>query len=46
MDHIVQADSQFLLDSGDAVLIRQRDRKAIRQAYLNYAAARHSPSPA
>lgn len=46
MDHIVQADSQFLLDSGDAVLIRQRDRKAIRQAYLDYAAARHSPSPA
>lgn len=38
MDHIRQADKSFLLTSGDVVLIRQRDLRAIRQTYLDYAA--------
>lgn len=38
MDHVQQVDKQFVLSSGDAVLIRQRDLKAIRQTYLSYAA--------
>lgn len=38
MDHVQQVDKQFILSSGDAVLIRQRDLKSIRQAYLTYAA--------
>lgn len=36
MDYISQADKQFILTSGDIVLIRQRDLKAIRQKYLDY----------
>ncbi len=39
MDHIRQADKTFVLSSGDEVTIRQRDMKAIRQAYLDYAAS-------
>lgn len=40
MDHIQQADKQFVLTSGDIIHIRQRELKAIRQAYLDYAAAK------
>ena len=36
MDHIRQMDTQFTLDTGDTVLIRQRDLKAIRQTVLDY----------
>lgn len=39
MDHIRQADKMFVLSSGDCVTIRQRDMKAIRQIYLDYAEA-------
>lgn len=42
MDCIEQADKQFILTSGDTVLIRQRDLKAIRQAYLCYVTGRLS----
>lgn len=38
MDYIYQADKQFELISGETVLIRQRDLKAIRQTYLDYLA--------
>ena len=38
MDHIRRADKQFELFTGDVVQVRQRDVKAIRRAYLDYAA--------
>ena len=38
MDHIRQADKSFVMSSGDVVPIRQRNLKAIRQTYLDYAA--------
>ena len=44
MDHVQQVDKQFVLSSGDAVLIRQRDLKTIRQTYLSYAAGAGSKS--
>lgn len=36
MDYIQQVDSQFTLTTGDTVLIRQRNLKAIRQSALDY----------
>lgn len=36
MDYICQADKQFLLSTGDTVLIRQRNLKAIKQIYIDY----------
>lgn len=36
MDHIQRVDDQFTLVTGDTVLIRQRNRKAIRQTALDY----------
>lgn len=36
MDYIRQMDNQFTLVTGDTVLIRQRDLKAIRQTVLDY----------
>lgn len=36
MDYIRQVDNQFTLVTGDTVLIRQRDLKAIRQTVLDY----------
>ena len=43
MDFIAQADRQFHLTTGESVLIRQRDLKSIRQAYLDYVASRQRP---
>ena len=40
MDFIAQADRQFHLTTGESVLIRQRDLKSIRQAYLDYVLSR------
>ena len=40
MDHISQVDKQFILMTGEAVLIRQRDLKAMRQTYLDYMAGK------
>ena len=40
MDHISQLDKQFILMTGEAVLIRQRDLKAMRQTYLDYMAGK------
>lgn len=40
MDYIQQVDRQFLLTTGDSVLIRQRDLKAIRQTYLDYVSSK------
>ena len=40
MDYIQQVDKQFTLTTGDTVLIRQRDLKVIREAYLGYVASR------
>ena len=42
MDHIRQADKEFVLTSGDVVMIRQRNLKAIRQTYLDYVAEKKS----
>ena len=36
MDYIRKIDNQFTLETGDTVLIRQRNLKAIRQAVLDY----------
>lgn len=36
MDHIQHVDNQFTLSTGDTVLIRQRNRKEIRQTALAY----------
>lgn len=36
MDHIEQADRQFILSTGDIVQIRQRDLRTIRQVYTDY----------
>lgn len=40
MDHIKQIDKQFLLTNGQSVPIRQRGVKAVRQAYMDYAASK------
>lgn len=40
MDYIRQADKQFVLTSGDIVLIRQKSLKEIRDAYLAYRAGK------
>lgn len=45
MDYIQQVDKQFLLTTGDHVLIRQRDLKAIRQAYLDYMSSKEAEPP-
>lgn len=36
MDYIIEAGNQFLLSTGDSVLIRQRQLKDIRSIYLKY----------
>lgn len=36
MDYILQVDKQFILTTGDCVLIRQRDVKAIRDKYYDF----------
>ena len=38
MDHVREAEKSFTLDTGETVLIRQRNLKNIRQTYLDYAA--------
>ena len=38
LNHVVAVDKQFILSSGDAVLIRQKQLKEMRQAYLDYTA--------
>ncbi len=43
MDYIDQVDKQFHLNSGDTVLIRQRDLRAIRQSYLDYLKLKQVP---
>ena len=45
MDFIAQADRQFHLTTGESVLIRQRDLKSIRQAYLDYVQPQANPKP-
>lgn len=41
MDYIVGVSNQFQLSTGESVLIRQRNLKDIRSAYLEYAKKRH-----
>ena len=43
MDFIQLTDKQFVLTTGDTVLIRQRDLKAIRQCYLDYVSGKGTP---
>ncbi len=45
MDFIAQADRQFHLTTGESVLIRQRDLKSIRQAYLDYVQPQANSKP-
>lgn len=45
MDHVREADKSFTLDTGEMVLIRQRNLKTIRQAYLDYAAGKDQKAP-
>ncbi len=42
MDRVRRVDRAFELDSGDQVLIRQRGLKAVREAYLAYAAEKQN----
>ena len=40
MDYVRQVDKQVLLTTGEVVLVRQRNQRAIRQAYLAYTTQR------
>lgn len=44
MDQVQSADQAFHLSSGDAVPIRQRELKRIRERYLNYLSGKGRPA--